>query len=47
MTATSHSKARPVARTRAVLILGATAATGVVWATAHGLGADLTANGGR
>jgi hypothetical protein len=27
------------------LTLGATAATGVVWATARGLGADLTANG--
>ncbi|MDQ7906321.1 DUF6069 family protein [Phytohabitans sp. ZYX-F-186] len=45
MTTTLKPKARPVARTRAVWIVGAAAATGVVWAAARGLGADLTADG--
>jgi Family of unknown function (DUF6069) len=45
MTTTLEPKARPVARTRAVWIVAATAATGAIWATARGLGADLTANG--
>jgi undecaprenyl pyrophosphate phosphatase UppP len=44
MTATLKPKARPVARTRAVWIVVAAAATGATWAAARGLGADLTAN---
>ena len=45
MTVTAHPTVKGTARTRAVWVLAATAATGAVWATAHGLGADLTANG--
>ncbi|BCB77511.1 hypothetical protein GCM10022251_69450 [Phytohabitans flavus] len=44
MTTTLKPKARPVARTRAVVILVATAATCAIWAVARGLGTDLTAN---
>jgi Family of unknown function (DUF6069) len=45
MTATLKPGLRPAARTRAVWIVGATAATAAVWVTARGLGADLTAGG--
>lgn len=44
MTATLHTKARPVARTRAAWIVAATAVTSAIWAAARCLGADLTAN---
>ncbi|MGN9909027.1 DUF6069 family protein [Phytohabitans sp. LJ34] len=45
MTTTLAPKSRPVARTRAVWIVGAAAATGTIWAIGRGAGADLTAGG--
>lgn len=45
MTTTLAPKARPVARTRAVWIVGAAAATGAIWAIARSAGAELTAGG--
>jgi hypothetical protein len=45
MTATLKPRLRPAARTRGIWIVAATAATGAAWATARGLGADLTAGG--